>query len=260
MTGVLRTLRGAPCPRRPTGTHRRRCRRPGRPPRDDHLGRAQNAIVEAVADAVDAGDLPLVVDGVLFVGDGLVDVRIEAVALAADLLQALPLEDAVELLADQADALRPGVLGEVRRDVRERELEIVDDRQELGQQAAVGVADLLLELLGGAPLVVEKVGLGALGEVEVRLGLAALLSASERASSAGPQPTARPRRAVDCLPRHGLVALVFWMAHRHLRSLRLAPSSMAPPLGEKRLWHVAPTRGRRPTYPRCLLAFVRSPP
>ena len=60
------------------------------------------------------------------------DVRIEAVALAADLLQPLPLEDAVELLADQADALRPGVLGKVSRDVVERALEVVDDRAGAG--------------------------------------------------------------------------------------------------------------------------------
>ena len=121
-----------------------RCRRPGRPPRDDHLGRAQDAIVEAVADAVDAGDLPLIVDRVLFVDDGLMNMWVEAIALVADLLEALGLKDALQLLADQPDALGPGLFGEVSRDVGEGTLEIVEDRQELGQQAAVGVADLLV--------------------------------------------------------------------------------------------------------------------
>src|SRR5205823_7277061 len=89
-----------------------RCRRPGRPPRDDHLGRPQDAISEAVAGAIDVGDLPFIVGRVLFVSDGLVDARIEEIAFGPDRLQALLGEQVAELLTDQVDALGPGVLGD----------------------------------------------------------------------------------------------------------------------------------------------------
>jgi hypothetical protein len=93
----------------------------------------------------------------------------------------------------------PGLLGEVGRDIAERQLEIVDDREELGQERAVGVADLLLELLGGATLVVDKVGLSALRKVVFELGLNGQVPSSLGSGvSLGS-------------------ALLFWMAHRHLR-------------------------------------------
>ena len=87
--------------------------------------------------------------------------------------------------------------------------------QELGQERAVGVADLLLKLLGGASLVVDEVGLGALGEVEVRLGLAALfVSLGARLFELGLNGRLTVGLGTDVSLR---VALLFWIAHRHLR-------------------------------------------
>jgi hypothetical protein len=114
-------------------------------------------------------------DRVLFVGDGLVHARIEEVALTADPLEALLLKDMLQLLADQRDALRPGVLGDVIGHAGERALKIVEDGQKLGQQAGVRIADRLVDLLACPSLVIREVGLGALGQIEVGVGLAALL-------------------------------------------------------------------------------------
>src|SRR5262249_32262876 len=91
----------------------------------------------------------------------------------------------------------------------------VDDRQELGQQAAVGVADLLLELLGGAPLVIEKVGLRALRKIQVGLGLAALLVGLRAGLFELGLERQRPIRLGADVSLWA--AWVFCIAHRHLR-------------------------------------------
>ena len=91
--------------------------------------------------------------GAVFLRDGLVEVRIEVLADRLDRLHALTAEDVVQLGIDELDAL---FVRRVRRFDTAREIEVIDDGEQVEQQIDDGLVGLLAALLLDAPAVVVE--------------------------------------------------------------------------------------------------------
>lgn len=135
--------------------------------RDDDLGRTQQMIARSVAGANQFGHATGL-DPLARLGrDRFVYLRIEQLADRADALDSEPVDRALELERDQHHTPGPGMLLEVRRQVRQRPVEIVQERQKLLDGG--GPPRLLVggSLDRDAPLEVGEVGLGTLRQLEV---------------------------------------------------------------------------------------------
>src|SRR5690606_32545387 len=81
------------------------------------------------------------------------------------------IEDAPELAVDQLKPRRPALRSLVVRDERQRPLEVVDDRQELGNHILADHRRQLCPLLFGPPPVVRILGRSSLELVEITVAL-----------------------------------------------------------------------------------------
>lgn len=114
---------------------------------DDHAGGTQQAVTQFEATARCADDLPLGLVG-RFLRNGIVEVGVE-LTCSRNFRHALIAEELVELFAHHVHAdvnHRGGVL----RGGHHSHFEIIDHRQEILEQALVGVADRFLALAGGS--------------------------------------------------------------------------------------------------------------
>src|SRR5262249_50201371 len=146
-------------------------RRHGALPRDLHNRRTQHPAFQRVAGAEDVGD-----DGVgvtFLLHDRLVDVRVERLALGLDARHARLLEHAEQLGVHELDALAHvlDVVGADRIGVLQRQLERVEHRQQLLDQALGGAVDERRLLLDHALAVVLELRLHAPERVEVLVPL-----------------------------------------------------------------------------------------
>ena len=95
--------------------------------------------------------------------------RVERLALRLDRLDALAREHAAEIRQNEADALGEAIAA---GRVRQRALQVVDDREQLADQSDASARAGRGDVLRRALAVVLEVGLRALGEVEVLVAIA----------------------------------------------------------------------------------------
>src|SRR5438445_4728527 len=140
-------------------------------PRDLHHRRAQHPTLQRVAGAQDVSDDGLAVAFLLH--DRLVDVGVERLAVRLDARKARLLEDTQQLGVHELDALAHAlrVRAAGRVEVLQRELERVEHRQQLLDQAFGSPVDESGLLLDHALAVVLELGLHAPERVEVLVPL-----------------------------------------------------------------------------------------
>ena len=126
---------------------------------DDHLARTDHAIVQAIAllGDRDHGIRRMVGGGLLI--NGFVEMGIERGVQGLDLFAVMPLQDALQLLADEPETVeQSGVVGRIFRG-RDRPLHVVQHGQQVAQQPQVRITQQFLQFPGGPLPIILQLGL-----------------------------------------------------------------------------------------------------
>src|SRR3990170_1184062 len=138
---------------------------------DSDKRRPENSVVQDVSLPDHVDHVAIFDFVVVFVGQRFVEVGIETFSVSLDRFDAFGFEQCLELVVDQLDPLGPGLAFAFRRTILERPLQVIQDGQESGEDAAGGPGVALLLVPLAAFLVVGELGPGALPAVEVLVRL-----------------------------------------------------------------------------------------
>ena len=178
---------------------------------DGHEGRPQHAVADGVAALQHADDGAVGHARVVLVGDGLLRVRVEGLALAAHGQHALGLEQAAQLAVDDPDALHPGRVAHVVGHMLDGQVEVVGELEDTQQEPVARGGREVGALLLGAPL---QVGVVRAGALPAGLGLIG--------------PRQGGRRAAPRAPRRGRLRRPRWCPGRRCAPPRGCPHGGRP--------------------------------
>src|SRR5512143_2875052 len=124
-------------------------------PRYPDLSRADDIVAQHIAVLYHADDVPALEAICRFIGDGLMIVRVEGLALGIDARQPLCFKDRFELAGDELDAGSPGT---VCRAILEGALQVIEHGQHALDQVALHDGPVTLAVAVDTLLVVLELG------------------------------------------------------------------------------------------------------